>query len=200
MENSYYTPIRKILQKATILLIRNELNEYFNQVENKQEFLDYLEYEFLTTRKNKIKKDVELLNGAFRTMSLDAESKTEYLEGWVQEKRTEKRSNNEKTESLLTINQIALKCFYDGLQVTRDNGDKIVRSYGHTSGDKLYQRYTYYSSAANRKGRPNNCTAKKLMNKITLLEKVIEVLLPENTKRAIDEVDILKSIYENEYH
>jgi hypothetical protein len=74
-----------------------------------------------------------------------------------------------------------------------------AKEYGHNSGEKLFQRYTYYSSAANRKGRPNPCTSRKLDNKIKLIESIID-LLPEGKKeRAIDEVLILKKIYDADY-
>lgn len=98
----------------------------------------------------------------------------------------------------LKIDQIALKYIYEGLQITREKGNEIARKYDHNSGEKLFQRFTYYSSTANRKGKPTPCTPKKLKNKIELIESVIE-LLPEAKKRkAEDEVSILKNILEAE--
>lgn len=105
----------------------------------------------------------------------------------------------EKPKPELTINQIALKYVYLGKQITRENGDEIAKKYGHNSGEKLFQRFTYFSSSANRKGKPNLCTPKKLDNKIKLIESIIELLPTDKQERAKDEVSILKKIYETEY-
>lgn len=99
----------------------------------------------------------------------------------------------------LKINQIALKYVYESLQITRENSNKIAKQYGHNSGEKLFQRFTYYSSLANRKGKPNSCTPKLLDNKIKLIESVIELLPIDKQGRAKDEVSILKTIYDSEY-
>jgi len=106
-------------------------------------------------------------------------------------------TSQEKPE--LTINQIALKYVYEGQQVTRENGNEIANLYGHNSGEKLFQRFTFYSSAANRKGKPNPCTLKKLQNKIKLIESIIELLPPSKQQRPKDEVLILRKVYKAEY-
>jgi hypothetical protein len=103
----------------------------------------------------------------------------------------------QKTE--LKIDQIALKYAYEGIQITRENGNDIAQKYGHNSGEKLFQRFTYFSSSANRKGKPNLCTPKKLDNKIKLIESIIELLPIDKQERAKDEVSILKKIFEAEY-
>jgi hypothetical protein len=105
----------------------------------------------------------------------------------------------EKPKPELKIDQIALKYAYEGLQITRENGNGIAKKYGHNSGEKLFQRFTYFSSSANRKGKPNLCTPKKLDNKIKLIESIIELLPTDKQERAKDEVSILKKIYEAEY-
>lgn len=104
-----------------------------------------------------------------------------------------------KQKPELKIDQIALKYAYEGLQITRENGNEIAKEYGHNSGEKLFQRFTYFSSSANRKGKPNLCTPKKLDNKIKLIESIIELLPTDKQERAKDEVSILKKIYEAEY-
>jgi hypothetical protein len=104
-----------------------------------------------------------------------------------------------KQKPELKIDQIALKYSYEGLQITRENGNEIAKKYGHNSGEKLFQRFTYFSSSANRKGKPNLCTPKKLDNKIKLIESIIELLPIDKQERAKDEVSILKKIYEAEY-
>jgi hypothetical protein len=104
-----------------------------------------------------------------------------------------------KEKPELKIDQIALKYAYEGLRITRENGNDIAKEYGHNSGEKLFQRFTYFSSSANRKGKPNLCTPKKLDNKIKLIESIIELLPTDKQERAKDEVSILKKIYEAEY-
>jgi hypothetical protein len=111
----------------------------------------------------------------------------------------EQEPGNAKPTPDLSINQIALKLAYEGLRVTRDNADEIVKQYNHNSGEKLFQKFTYYSNTANRKGIPNPPTAKKLQNKIELFESVIELLQEPNKKRAINELKILKTTFENEF-
>jgi hypothetical protein len=106
---------------------------------------------------------------------------------------------NEKHQPKLSIDEIALKYVYEGLQITRENGNEIAKQYGHTSGEKLFQRFTYYSSRANRKAKPDLCTAIKLKNKIKKIENVIELLPIDKQRQALDEVLILNGIYEAEY-
>jgi hypothetical protein len=105
----------------------------------------------------------------------------------------------EKPKPELKIDQIALKYAYEGLQITRENGNDIAKQYGHNSGEKLFQRFTFYSSSTNRKGKPTPCTPKKLDNKIKLIESVIDLLPTDKQARAKDEVSILKKIYEADY-
>lgn len=106
---------------------------------------------------------------------------------------------DDKQKPELSINQIALKYFYENKSITRDNGNEIAIQHGHNSGEKLFQRFTFFSSTTNRTGRPTPCTPKKLNNKIQLFEGVI-LLLPKNSQqRAKDEIQILKNIYDTEY-
>jgi hypothetical protein len=110
---------------------------------------------------------------------------------------TSKKNFLQKPE--LTINQIALKYVYSNQQITRENGNEIAKGYGHNSGEKLFQQYTFYSSTTNRKGRPQPCTPRKLKNKIELLESILNLVEPDNQKKIKDEVSILKNIQEAEY-
>lgn len=102
----------------------------------------------------------------------------------------------------LKVPQIALIHVYEGKQITRENAGEIAAKHGYTaknSGEGLFQDYTNYCSTANRKGRPTPCTPKKLKNKIELFESVINYLSDNNKQRAIDEINILRTIFENEY-
>lgn len=99
----------------------------------------------------------------------------------------------------LSIDQIALIYFYKNTQITRGNASQIIKQYNYTSGEKLFQRFTYYSSAANRKGAPIPCTPKKLKNKIELFKSVIPHLSKNEGERAKDELKILETMFGNEY-
>lgn len=111
----------------------------------------------------------------------------------------ENPKNNKVDSKSLTINQIALKLFYESKIVTRENCSNIIKEFGHTSGDKLYNRFTYYSSNANRKGNPHPLTVKKFSNKIQLFKSVIEILEDPYKQKALDELKILNISYSNHF-
>jgi len=109
----------------------------------------------------------------------------------------------ETKTSKLKVKQIALIHVYEGLQITRKNAGEIAAKHGYTaknSGEGLFQDYTIYCSTENRKEKPTPCTPKKLKNKIELFESVLNHLSDNKKQRAIDEIKILKTIFENEYH
>ena len=112
----------------------------------------------------------------------------EQLEYW------EKELSKPQQKPLLTINQIALFHVYENKPVNSENCNDIINSYGLNSGQKLFDRYNYYSKPCNRKGEPTGCTRKKLDNKIHLINSVIEILSKPNKDRAIAEVKILETI------
>lgn len=114
-------------------------------------------------------------------------------------KALNKFKTTKNTVTKLPLKIIALKHVYEGIQITRQNGDSIAQIYGHKSGDKLFQEYTFYASSANRKGKPTPCTKVKLQNKINRLESVIELLPLDKQSRAKDEVAILRSHFDNEF-
>jgi hypothetical protein len=91
----------------------------------------------------------------------------------------------------LTIDKIALKLVYEGASLPREKANIIITDYGHTSGEKLFQRFTFYSNESNRRANPSG-TIKVLKNKIKLFESVIELLPNEKRSKAIDEVKYLK--------
>ncbi|MFC7773316.1 hypothetical protein [Flavobacterium sp. GCM10027622] len=111
--------------------------------------------------------------------------------------KTNKSSTEERQKPQLSIKQIALKLVYEGAVVNRNNSQAIVKEYGHTSGEKLFQEYTYFSSQANRKGNPSPQTLKKFDNKIELFESVIQLLSEPHKQRALDELNILKMNRDN---
>jgi len=95
-----------------------------------------------------------------------------------------KKSNvkNNPTSRNLAIK--ALKAYYEGIEITPKDG-------------KIYQHYIKFTSNADRKGKPNPFTQRRLNNKIKLFESVIELLPEDKKSRAIDELKIIKA-YEGE--
>ncbi|MBE0390199.1 hypothetical protein [Flavobacterium sp. PL002] len=101
-------------------------------------------------------------------------------------------SENPKTEKKLTIKQIALKLAYEGINVTDENKNEIIKKYGHNSGDKLMQEFNNVFKTSRRTTDPNK-TLKILQNKIELFESIIELLEVEFKQKAIDECKTLKT-------
>lgn len=94
-------------------------------------------------------------------------------------------------QSGLTVKQVALFHIYEGIQITRQNGDEIAGAHGLASGEKLYGTYLKYTTATDRKGDPG--TPRKLKEKIKLFESVISLLTSKSAKdRALSELEILK--------
>lgn len=87
------------------------------------------------------------------------------------------------------MNEIALICFYNGVTIKQENSNKIAVEYGHKSGQKLFQ---YYSSYINQSNRIGQDTPMKIKNQIKRIEKIMKVLNNTSSKRAIDEMNILK--------
>lgn len=98
-----------------------------------------------------------------------------------------------KAESL-SLNQIALIYAYEGKQITETNSNSIAEKYGHKSGHKLYINYNKFLKPINRRGEPKDPTAKKIENKIKLIESVLPYLTSNNIALANDEITILTGI------
>jgi hypothetical protein len=99
--------------------------------------------------------------------------------------------------SKLTLRQIALICHYTGRPVTRDTGKAIAKEYSHTSGDALFNHYTFYRSKANRTGAEDSL--KKNTNKIELFEGVLNLLDGNETakKQVSSDLSALKTAIGN---
>lgn len=89
----------------------------------------------------------------------------EFGEIWAYFEVWQEQVVGKKRKPKLTLGQIALKHVYEGLQITEDNANKIVKEYGYNSGKKLSQKFSFYSSLANRKGKPSPCTKKSYKTK-----------------------------------
>jgi len=91
-----------------------------------------------------------------------------------------------------TLRQIALICHYTDRVVTRDTGKAIATEYNHTSGDALFNHFTYYRSKANRTGVEN--TRKKNDNKLELFDSVLTYLNGNDSaqKKIMADISTLK--------
>jgi hypothetical protein len=167
-------------------------NALYKRIEVKERLLN-IDYQILISHFNEtISNDLlsrfEIINETFKEI-------TPVLKA-LPTQRTEAKAAN------LKVKQIALIHFYEGKQITRENAGEIAAKHGYiakNSGEGLFQDYSRYCSTANRKGKPTPCTSKTLMNKIELFESVINHLSDNKKQRAIDEINILKAFYENEY-
>ena len=106
---------------------------------------------------------------------------------------------SEKPKPEFSIKQIALKLVYEGVMVTRENATTLIKPYGHNSGDKLYNEFTFYSSSTNRKASPTPFTKQKFKNKIDLFHSVSNILTEPNKSRLLDELKIMEINYKNEF-
>jgi hypothetical protein len=97
-------------------------------------------------------------------------------------------SSTTKVIPKITMRQIALICHYTDRTVTRETAKSIVKEYSLTSGDALFNHYTYYRSKANRIGIEN--TKKKNDNKVQLLESVLGHFSGNATVEKLIKADI----------
>lgn len=149
-----------------------------------------------------IKYHLELLNSGIKTKPAQEAEGLQELRKLLGDEHPDCNNiilNKKEIQRLLSINQIALKYVYEGLLITRENGGEIAKKYGHNSGEKLFQRFSYYSSLANRTGKPHPNTPRKIDNKIQLLESVVDILPDDKKGRVFDEIKILKTHSESEY-
>lgn len=105
----------------------------------------------------------------------------------------------EEAKNKLSLRQVALIHAYEEKPITKANASEIAESYNHQSGQKLYQYYCEYCKASNRKAKPTADTKRTLKNKIELFESVVIHLSDSKKKRAVDEINILKTSFECEY-
>jgi hypothetical protein len=104
-------------------------------------------------------------------------------------------TSNEMKENKLSISEIALKCFYEGKFINRENADSFLIGSGHTSGDKLYNEFIEWSDNTDRKADPQSKV--KLKNKIKKFETVIALLPQDKKTKAIDELRMLNNFMSN---
>ncbi|MDX2190511.1 MAG: hypothetical protein SFY32_11670 [Bacteroidota bacterium] len=108
----------------------------------------------------------------------------------------------EKKLDKLKVPQIALIHIYEDKQITEENANEIAANYGYTaktSGKGLYHDYLKYCKTSDRKAKPTAETKKTLINKIELFKSIVNYLSEKAKQKANDEINILKTILENEY-
>jgi hypothetical protein len=91
----------------------------------------------------------------------------------------------------LTLREIALKCYYEGKILNRDNAIIELEVTKHNSSDKLYSHFTRWSTKLERTADPDSKV--KLLNKIKNFERVIQSLPEAKRSAAIDDLNILES-------
>jgi hypothetical protein len=114
----------------------------------------------------------------------------------------EKQTETIKPVKGLKINQIALIHAYKGIQITRENAAEIAAKHDYTakySGEGLFQDYEFYCSRANRTAKPFPESRKKLINKISLFESIVNYLSDSAKSLATDEITILKTKLETDF-
>jgi hypothetical protein len=170
---------------------------------NKNEFLNFLEEQFYLC-KNKNEDCVSFWLESIYHFLLKEDNVFIFQEGlnekrgaflkWYNDIKKTIPAETIQEEKILSISQIALKYAYENIElITRDNADGIAKKYNHSSGGKLYQKFSFYYDRNNRKAKPHpSYTIKTLNNKIKLFESVIELLTEEIKGKAIDELRILK--------
>lgn len=104
---------------------------------------------------------------------------------------------NDEDDKKLSLKQIALIYVYEGEKITKENADDIAKLFKHRSGHKLYQEYNKFFRLVDRKATTK--TKKTMENKIELFESILEFLHEPNKNKALDEINILKINYENEW-
>jgi hypothetical protein len=91
----------------------------------------------------------------------------------------------------LTLREIALKCYYEGKILNRDNAIIELKNTKHNSNDKLYSNFTKWSTKLERTSDPDSKV--KLLNKIKIFERVIQSLPKSKRAAAIDDLKTLES-------
>lgn len=91
----------------------------------------------------------------------------------------------------LTLREIALKCYYEGKILNRDNAIIELKNTKHNSNDKLYSNFTKWSTKLERTSDPDSKV--KLLNKIKIFERVIQSLPKSKRTAAMDDLKILES-------
>lgn len=132
------------------------------------------------------------------------ESKSNNLKP-LKEVTTTVKPPNEVSKTLkvpTVINQltkpiIALICYYNGTQITRENELEIANKYGHEHSGRLYLEYTAITSKADRLATDHLKTITKQRNRKDRYDLVISQLEGKPKQNAIDELNIILARMKN---
>lgn len=133
------------------------------------------------------------------SIEVEAYCDQHYLKPYLEIEIDKKESQHKPKLNAITLREIALRLVYNSDSVTREKCKTISEDNDYKSGDALYNHFSFYSSTANRKGKPSPYTQKKLKNKIILFENVIKTLDKPFKNSALDELNILKTHYKNDF-
>ena len=101
----------------------------------------------------------------------------------------------------ITHDQISLICFYENKVISRENAKELAMQHNHhakNSGEKIYQRFIFYSKEVNRLAELE--TKKTLKNKIEKFQSIVQYLKTENAKEwGNREILTLKKSYTKLY-
>lgn len=196
--NSEITDLENFITEANKLLIKDAFRSDAIKYHNSPFYLKEEQYEYLRLTNHYY--NTHVCDYLQSKITCQVYGKYILYYNWLKKLRDKYKSlKPQKSTAEFTINEIALKYVYEGKTITRKNGNAIAKQYGHNSGEKLFHRFTYYSSIANRKGKTNPFTFRKMNNKVELFKNVIETLSDEHKKRAIDELNILNRIISSEF-
>ena len=99
----------------------------------------------------------------------------------------------------ITIEEAALYCVYQSIEVDDKNCDEIITSFNNTSGRKLYQYFANYSNTNNR--RNNNLNSRiKLKNRINRILKILNLLDDDYKHHAEKDLEYLNEKFDSEYN
>lgn len=98
----------------------------------------------------------------------------------------------------LTLPQIALKFAWEGKNISKQNSLEIAKNHGYESGSKLLQIYSKFMKKSERIADPDRSVT-IMKNKIKLFESVIEMLSQAYKSNALEELNILRKIFEKTY-
>lgn len=160
----------------------------------KSEFKNHLTKGLVETRHTSLPCSLEELKELIRDC-IKSETKSQSKRRPPKTERAGRTTKIVKAKPELTISQVALIHCYEGTTITRENGDEIAKDHGHKSGEKLYQKFTFFRGKANRRAEPTRASHITFKNKIDLFESVVERLSGEAKSIAIEDLNHLKELF-----
>jgi hypothetical protein len=114
------------------------------------------------------------------------------------EKKAALEESPKDTKGKVFLKDVALKHAWENKQINQQNMDEIAAHYGFKSGIKLYRDYIEVMKRADRIADPDG-TARMMKYKIMIFERASAIVSPEFKNKALEEIDILRSILKKVY-